>query len=98
MFSLLHHLESPRKPWRKTDEDFENYIHSLEETQPDLVLMHDGPDVPENGNRGSPRIREAINDRQVRPTGARHLTMLLDAVKPERFVKGSFLTKKIGVV
>jgi len=60
MFSLLHHLESPRKPWRKTDEDFENYIHSLHETQPDLVLMHDGPDVPENGNRGSPRIREAM--------------------------------------
>lgn len=51
---------APKKPWRKTEEDFVNYINSLQHAQPDIVLMHDGPNVPELGYRGTPRIREAL--------------------------------------
>lgn len=51
---------NPQKPWRKTEEDFEDYIRSLAFFQPDILLMHDGPNVPELGYRGSARIRESL--------------------------------------
>lgn len=50
----------PGRPWRKTERDFEDYILSLTQDEPDVLLMHDGPDIPELGYRGSPRIREAL--------------------------------------
>jgi 3',5'-cyclic-AMP phosphodiesterase len=51
---------NPTKPWRKTEVDFVDYINSLRHAQPDIVLMHEGPDIPELGYRGTPRIREAM--------------------------------------
>ncbi len=42
-----------RKPWRKTEEEFEEYLHFLRSAEPDIVLMHDGPSIPELGYRGS---------------------------------------------
>ncbi len=49
-----------RRVWRKSVEDFENYICSLASAQPDILLMHDGPDVPKFGYRGTPAIRESL--------------------------------------
>jgi 3',5'-cyclic-AMP phosphodiesterase len=51
---------NPNKPWRKSEEDFEDFILSLADAPPSLLLMHDGPDVPELGYRGSSRIRAAL--------------------------------------
>ena len=53
-------LGNPRKNWRKTEEEFEAYIQNLQQKEPDVLLMHDGPDIPELGYRGSPRIRQAM--------------------------------------
>ncbi len=52
---------SSNKPWRESEEEFEVYIHSLKNRQPDFLLMHDGPDAPELRQRGSSRIREALS-------------------------------------
>jgi 3',5'-cyclic-AMP phosphodiesterase len=53
-------LGDPKRAWRKTAEDFEDFICSLASRQPDILLMHDGPNVPELDLRGSPCIREAL--------------------------------------
>ena len=50
----------PKRSWRKSAESFERYIFSLSSKQPDILLMHDGPDVPALGYRGTPAIREAL--------------------------------------
>jgi hypothetical protein len=50
----------PKRAWRKSAESFEHFICSLASRQPDILLMHDGPDVPEFGYRGTPAIREAL--------------------------------------
>jgi len=50
----------PKRTWRKSIESFESFICSLASRQPDILLMHDGPDVPEFGYRGTPAIREAL--------------------------------------
>ncbi|TWU02917.1 metallophosphoesterase family protein [Stieleria varia] len=50
----------PRRPWRRTEDDFVEALELLLSESPALVVMHDGPDVPEFGFRGSPRMREAI--------------------------------------
>ncbi len=50
----------PKRAWRKTVERFESYILSLGSRQPDILLMHDGPDVPKFGCRGTSAIREAL--------------------------------------
>ena len=50
----------PKRTWRKSAKSFESFISSLTSRQPDILLMHDGPDVPEFGYRGTPVIREAL--------------------------------------
>ncbi len=52
---------NPDKPWRKTEDEFEEYIFSLQSDEPDILLMHDGPGIPELGYRGSQRMLEAIS-------------------------------------
>jgi 3',5'-cyclic-AMP phosphodiesterase len=39
---------------------FENYICSLTSKQPDLLLMHDGPDFTHLVYAGTPSIRESL--------------------------------------
>lgn len=51
---------NPIKLWRKTEEAFEHFIEDLAYCEPGILLMHDGPDVPELGLKGSPRIRQAL--------------------------------------
>ncbi|MDX1929145.1 MAG: hypothetical protein SFV81_21640 [Pirellulaceae bacterium] len=50
----------PKRTWRKSAECFENYICSLASKQPDILLMHDGPDAPQLGYRGTPSIRASL--------------------------------------
>lgn len=52
---------NPDKPWRKSEDEFEEYICSLQSAEPDVVLMHDGPGIPELGYRGSLRMLEAVS-------------------------------------
>ncbi|MEZ6132149.1 MAG: metallophosphoesterase [Planctomycetaceae bacterium] len=49
-----------RKPHRKSDEDFVAYIEAIVSDAMDILVMHDGPDDPERGQRGSPIIRQAL--------------------------------------
>ena len=57
---------NPRRPWRRTEDDFVEALELLLCDSPSLVVMHDGPDVPLARHRGSPRIREALE--QSKPT------------------------------
>ncbi len=52
---------NPDKPWRKPEEEFEEYLIGLQSDEPDILLMHDGPGIAELGHRGSQRILEAIS-------------------------------------
>lgn len=51
---------NPRRPWRRTEDDFSDALELLLIDAPDIVVMHDGPDAPQSGFRGSPRIRHVI--------------------------------------
>ncbi|MCS7466420.1 metallophosphoesterase [Stieleria sp. ICT_E10.1] len=51
---------NPRRPWRRTEDDFVEALKQLLCDSPAIVVMHDGPDVPDFGFRGSPRMRESI--------------------------------------
>jgi Icc-related predicted phosphoesterase len=53
-------IGNPRKPHRRSDEEYVRVVHTLLERRPDVLLMHDGPDIPVKGYRGSPLVREAI--------------------------------------
>lgn len=57
---------NPRRPWRRTEVDFVETLELLLCDSPAMVIMHDGPDVPGGGHRGSPRIRQALE--QSEPT------------------------------
>ena len=51
---------NPGKPHRKTDDEFVTHIETLVQPAPDILVMHDGPDDPERGQRGSPIIRQTL--------------------------------------
>lgn len=51
---------NPGKPHRKTEDDFAAHIEALVSDAMDILVMHDGPDDPERGQRGSPIIRQAL--------------------------------------
>ena len=51
---------NPRKPHRKTDDDFAAQIEAIVSDAMDILVMHDGPDDPERGQRGSPIIRQVL--------------------------------------
>ena len=53
-------IGNPRRPWRRTEEE---YLESLVEVlceRPAITILHDGPDAPSRGCDGIPRIREII--------------------------------------
>ncbi|MEO1618527.1 MAG: metallophosphoesterase [Planctomycetota bacterium] len=52
---------NPRRPWRRTEDDFVEALEGLLCDSPSIVVMHDGPDVPDLGHRGSPRMRQALD-------------------------------------
>ncbi len=51
---------NPRRPWRRTEDDYVETLGTLLSEKPAITIMHDGPDAPVSGFRGSPRIREVF--------------------------------------
>ncbi|CAD79112.1 hypothetical protein RB11420 [Rhodopirellula baltica SH 1] len=53
---------NPRRPWRRTEDDYVETLGTLLCEEPAITLLHDRPDAPERGFRGSPRIREVLEE------------------------------------
>lgn len=53
-------IGKPRKLWRKDEATYVRLVGELLDRRPDVLVLHDGPDVPESGYKGTPAIREAI--------------------------------------
>lgn len=51
---------NPRRPRRRTEDEFVGALDLLLCDSPAIVVMHEGPDAPNFGFRGSPRIRHAL--------------------------------------
>jgi Icc protein len=53
-------IGNPRRPHRRTDREFAQTLDLLLSEPSDVLIMHDGPDVPGRGLRGSPAIRQVL--------------------------------------
>jgi Icc protein len=51
---------NPRRPWRRSEDDFVMMVQDLMVDPPHVLLMHDGPDWPQHGYRGLSRVREVM--------------------------------------
>ncbi len=58
-------IGNPRKPQRKTDQDFANQLVELLLEEPDIVVMHDGPDDVDRAQKGSPIVRHTIESAEA---------------------------------
>lgn len=59
---------NPRRPWRRTEDDYVKTLGMLLRENPAITIMHEGPDAPVSGFRGSPRIREVFEQSTVENT------------------------------
>lgn len=50
------------RPQRRDEEDYLRTLDLVLDAQIDVLLMHDGPDGPESGQRGNSRIRAILED------------------------------------
>jgi len=57
---------NPRKPWRRIDSDYLCLLEVALEHETDILVLHDGPDAPALGHKGSAVIRELIERRRPR--------------------------------
>lgn len=53
-------IGNPRRPRRRSEEQYIGLLDSLIQHRTDVLLMHDGPDSPAHGLRGSAAIRGVI--------------------------------------
>jgi len=51
-------IGNPRKPQRKSDQEYLAHVERLAEKHPDVFLMHDGPDGGERHLRGQTLVRQ----------------------------------------
>ncbi len=58
-------IGNPRRRHRRSDQEFTQCLEDLLDDAIDVLIMHDGPDAPEAGMRGSLMIRHAIE--RLRP-------------------------------
>ena len=58
-------IGNPRKPHRRTDDDYVDTLIELLDESVDILITHDGPEGPQRGQRGSPRVTDVLN--QLRP-------------------------------
>ena len=56
-------LGNPRKPWRRTDEDYLSRLETVLHEPLDLLILHDGPDAPHHRLKGRANVRERIESR-----------------------------------
>lgn len=53
-------IGSPERPRRRSEGDYLNVLADVLEDETDVLLLHDGPDDPYGGQRGSSAMREVI--------------------------------------
>ncbi len=53
-------IGNPRKVFRRTDVEFQKEMGNILQQSPDLLLLHDGPDFPEENLDGNQLIRESL--------------------------------------
>ena len=53
-------IGNPRRPHRRSDEEYARCLETLLEHPTDILITHDGPNDSEQGLRGSPLIREIV--------------------------------------
>ncbi len=56
----------PRKPLRRSDEEFVEWIERLLDDGAEILVLHDGPEIPDRRLRGQASIRGALE--RARPT------------------------------
>ncbi len=50
----------PSRLHRRSEDDYCRSLESLLEPATDILILHDGPDAPSHGSRGSSRVREIV--------------------------------------
>jgi 3',5'-cyclic-AMP phosphodiesterase len=55
-------IGNPRKPYRRNESDFLNALRSLLSEKPDILILHESPEVPGRPGTGDPRIGEALRE------------------------------------
>lgn len=60
-------IGNPRKPHRRSEDEYIGVLRMLMEHHPDVLVMHDGPTAPVHGFRGSPMMRELIEQSKSCP-------------------------------
>lgn len=55
-------IGQPSRPQRRTEEDYSRTLRSLLRGNPDILLMHDGPDGCENAQRGNSIMRNLLQE------------------------------------
>ena len=63
MGGIIGHASRPN---RRSEEDYLATLHRLLQTLPNVLLMHEGPDGLEPGQRGQSRVREILLDSRMR--------------------------------
>ncbi len=56
-------LGNPRKVFRRTEAAFTGDLKNILQQSPDILLLHDGPDLPGENLDGNPIIRQALSIR-----------------------------------
>lgn len=53
-------IGNPRRPRRRSDDQYAECLEGLLRNRTDILITHDGPNDPVGRHRGSPRIREIV--------------------------------------
>jgi len=59
-------IGNPRRPRRRSEQQYTECLEALLRHQTDILITHDGPNDPVQGLRGSPLIREVVE--RLRPS------------------------------
>jgi predicted phosphodiesterase len=51
---------NPRRPFRRRESDYVDAVSKLRQSRPDILIWHDGPEVPQFGFQGNSAVREAL--------------------------------------
>jgi Icc protein len=54
-------IGNPNRPFRRTSEDFIGTIRDLLSEKPEVLILHEGPDVPDEGLPGNSDVRMAVS-------------------------------------
>lgn len=63
IFGISGIIGNPRKVFRKTEESFIGILKSSFQKNPDILLLHEGPDIPDLKYDGNPLIRKSLESK-----------------------------------